>query len=51
MSRPNFIELCLELTREDEEAFKALWRRIGLSVDWREEYSTIDERCRHLAQL
>jgi valyl-tRNA synthetase len=51
VSRPNFIELCLALTREDEEAFKALWRRLGLSVDWREEYSTIDERCRHLAQL
>src|SRR5262249_46125084 len=41
----------LALTREDEEAFKTLWRRLGLSVDWREEYSTIDARCRHLAQL
>ena len=51
VSRPNFIELCLELTRQDEEAFKALWRRLGLSVDWHEEYSTIDARCRHLAQL
>jgi valyl-tRNA synthetase len=50
VSRPNFIELCLEVTRRDEEAFKALWRRIGLSVDWQEEYSTIDDRCRHLAQ-
>src|SRR5215831_7819937 len=51
VSRPDFIELCLALTRQDEEAFKALWRRLGLSIDWREEYSTIDERCRHLAQL
>jgi len=51
VSRPDFIELCLRLTHEDEQAFRALWRRIGLSVDWREEYSTIDERCRHLAQL
>ncbi|HJQ84366.1 MAG TPA: valine--tRNA ligase [Candidatus Binatia bacterium] len=51
VSRRNFIELCLELTRQDEEAFKTLWRRIGLSVDWKEEYSTIDPRCRHLAQL
>jgi len=31
--------------------FKTLWRRIGLSVDWSQEYSTIDARCRHLAQL
>ncbi len=51
VSRPNFIDLCLELTRQDEEAFKSLWRRIGLSVDWSLEYSTIDARCRHLAQL
>jgi valyl-tRNA synthetase len=51
VSRQNFIELCLELTRQDEEAFKTLWRRIGLAVDWHEEYSTIDDRCRHLAQL
>jgi valyl-tRNA synthetase len=51
VSRPNFIELCLAVTRQDEEAFKQLWRRIGLSVDWHEEYSTIDDRCRRLAQL
>ena len=51
VSRRNFIDLCLRVTREDEEAFKTLWRRIGLSVDWSQEYSTIDARCRHLAQL
>ena len=51
VSRRNFIELCHQVTRRDEAAFQALWRRIGLSVDWREEYATIDDRCRHLAQL
>src|SRR5262249_40501353 len=51
VSRSNFIELCLRLTASDEEAFKALWRRIGLSVDWKQEYSTIDDRCRRAAQL
>ncbi len=51
VSRRKFIELCARVTREDEEAFKTLWRRLGLSVDWREEYATIDDRCRHLAQL
>src|SRR5262245_57641597 len=51
VSRPDFIELCGRVTREDEEAFKRLWRRLGLSVDWHEEYATIDARCRHLAQL
>jgi valyl-tRNA synthetase len=51
VSRKNFIELCNLVTREDEKAFMGLWRRLGLSVDWHEEYATIDERCRHLAQL
>ena len=50
VSRQNFIELCLQLTREDEKVFKALWTRVGLSVDWQLEYSTIDARCRAAAQ-
>ena len=29
VSRPNFIELCSELTREDEKAFEHLWRTTG----------------------
>ena len=28
VSRANFIELCLQLTREDEKAFMSLWRRL-----------------------
>ncbi len=51
ISRANFIELCLRLTAEDERAFQALWKRIGLTIDWREEYSTIDARCRRAAQF
>jgi len=51
VSRADFIELCGVLTRADEEAFKQLWKRLGLSVDWRQEYATIDRRCRHLSQL
>jgi valyl-tRNA synthetase len=51
VSRPNFIELCHEVTRQDEKVFMALWQRLGLSVDWKEEYATIDDRCRKLAQL
>src|SRR6185436_14413399 len=35
---------------EDEKAFKALWERLALSVDWQLEYSTIDERARRMAQ-
>jgi valyl-tRNA synthetase len=51
VSRKNFIELCLALTEEDEKAFKALWRRLGLSVDWALEYSTISDHSRRIAQM
>ncbi|HVN94125.1 MAG TPA: valine--tRNA ligase [Terracidiphilus sp.] len=50
ISRSNFIELCLRLTQEDEKSFKDLWGRLGLSVDWKQEYSTIDPRCQRAAQ-
>ncbi len=50
VSRPNFIEACDRVTRQDERAFKDLWTRLGLSFDWREEYQTIDVRCRRIAQ-
>jgi len=50
VSRPNFIEACFDLIKEDEEAFSVLWHRLGLSVDWRQEYQTIDEHCRRTAQ-
>jgi valyl-tRNA synthetase len=51
VSRPNFIELCLRLTEEDEQAFEALWRRAGLSVDWSMTYTTIGERAQGVSQL
>jgi valyl-tRNA synthetase len=50
VSRANFIELCLALTAEDEQAFKALWQRLGLSIDWALEYSTISVAARRAAQ-
>ncbi|MCZ6783070.1 MAG: class I tRNA ligase family protein, partial [Proteobacteria bacterium] len=51
ISRQNFIELCQALTTIDEKSFRELWQRVGLSVDWRQEYQTIDDHCRTLAQL
>ena len=51
LSRQNFIELCHQLTEVDEQAFKDLFTRLGLSVDWRQSYATIDDRCRKQAQL
>ncbi|KAB1641950.1 valine--tRNA ligase [Gulosibacter chungangensis] len=51
ISRQNFIELCLELTQEDEKTFEALWRQLGLSVDWTQTYRTIDDNARRASQL
>ena len=50
ISRQNFIELCKIVTEQDEVVFKDLWQRLGLSIDWSEEYATIDERCRRISQ-
>jgi valyl-tRNA synthetase len=51
VSRPNFIELCTKLTAEDEKAFEALWRYLGLSVDWGTTYATIDRRAQRVSQV
>ncbi|NUN95722.1 MAG: valine--tRNA ligase [Candidatus Omnitrophica bacterium] len=50
VSRKNFIELCDRVTKEDEEAFRRLWTRLGLSYDWDQEYATIDRHCRGVSQ-
>ena len=50
VSRRNFVELCHRLTTEDEKAFEALWRQLGLSVDWSMTYSTIGTRAQRVAQ-
>ena len=51
VSRPNFVELCLRLTKEDEQAFEHLWRYLGLSVDWSMTYATIDKRSQRVSQI
>ena len=50
VSRPNFVELCLRLTEEDERAFEELWRTLGLSVDWSMTYTTIGPRAQRISQ-
>ena len=51
ISRPNFIALCERLTVEDEKAFEALWRQLGLSVDWSMTYATISRVSQRVSQL
>jgi valyl-tRNA synthetase len=50
VSRRNFVELCEQLTEEDEKVFEALWRQLGLSIDWSQTYQTIDANARATSQ-
>ncbi|RZS66245.1 valyl-tRNA synthetase [Agromyces ramosus] len=51
ISRRNFIELCERLTVEDEQQFEALFRQLGLSVDWKQSYRTIADEALFTSQL
>jgi len=51
ISRRNFIELCERLTEEDEKHFEALFRQLGLSVDWTQTYRTISDDTIRQSQL
>ena len=51
IGREAFIEQCLEVSEEAEKDYEALWQRLGLSIDWRYTYRTIDEDARRLSQL
>ncbi|MEK7393166.1 MAG: zinc metallopeptidase, partial [Fibrobacterota bacterium] len=34
ISRRNFVDLCDVVVKEDEQVFKSLWTRMGMSYDW-----------------
>jgi valyl-tRNA synthetase len=50
ISRPNFVELCVRLTGDDEQVFEHLWRQLGLSVDWSMTYTTIGADAQRVSQ-
>ncbi|WP_442880498.1 class I tRNA ligase family protein, partial [Aeromicrobium sp.] len=50
ISRRNFVELCNELVDEDEKVFEQLWRTLGLSVDWSQQYTTIGDESQTVSQ-
>lgn len=50
ISRRNFVDLCETLTYEDEKVFEDLFRRIGLSVDWSLQYTTVSQRSQRISQ-
>jgi valyl-tRNA synthetase len=51
VGRGAFIEKCLEVSEQAEKGYQALWQRIGLSVDWRHSYRTIDDLSRRTSQM
>ncbi|MBI3440944.1 MAG: valine--tRNA ligase [Proteobacteria bacterium] len=51
MPREEFIRICHEVVNESEKDYRALFQGIGLSVDWDQEYQTIDENSRKLSQM
>jgi valyl-tRNA synthetase len=50
VDRPNFVGLCEQLVVEDEQVFESLWRKVGLSVDWQESYTTIGPKAQLVSQ-
>ena len=50
ISRPRFVELCEQLVEQDEEVFEQLWRTLGLSVDWKQHYTTIGPKAQTVSQ-
>lgn len=51
VGRRAFIKMCLAVSEEAEKDYEALWNRLGLSIDWRYTYRTIDENSRRMSQL
>jgi valyl-tRNA synthetase len=50
ISRRNFVELCEQLTAEDEQVFEGLYRQLGLSIDWSHTYSTVSLKTQRVSQ-
>jgi len=50
MSRSEFIALCKKTVDEMDEEFTMGWRRLGISADFKDSYSTINDWCRKTSQ-
>lgn len=50
LPRSEFIELCQEVVESSVIEFKNLFTSIGLSVDWHQQYQTIDAETRRISQ-
>lgn len=50
MKRSDFIELCINETKDMSRQYRDIWNSLGISVDWGLFYSTIDDRSREISQ-
>lgn len=50
VGREAFIARCLEASEEAEQEYRSLWERLGLSIDWRYTYRTIDDNAQRCSQ-
>lgn len=50
LGRKEYSDICIRISKEAEQEYQDLWQRIGLSVDWRYTYRTIDDNSRRLSQ-
>jgi valyl-tRNA synthetase len=50
MNLEDFVNICLQVTEKYQKEYENLWKSIGLSVDWRLEYSTISPEVQKLSQ-
>jgi valyl-tRNA synthetase len=51
LSREEFIRVCEEVVLETEEKFRNIYKSLGLSFDWEQEYQTISSKSRKLSQM
>ena len=51
LSRHEFIKVCEEVVLETEEKFRNVYKSLGLSFDWEQEYQTINSKSRKLSQM
>ncbi|MDT8719280.1 valine--tRNA ligase [Clostridium sp. 19966] len=50
IDRKEFRKICLEIKEKYEEEFKGMWLRMGFSVDWKLQYSTVSDEVQKLSQ-
>src|SRR5579862_4025386 len=50
IGRAAFVRLCLAASEEAEVEYRALWRRLGLSIDWDYTYRSIGDDARRISQ-